>query len=427
MGILAVMLLGGLYFTSIEKRNGGMSRNETKNIEQAKKSPPKESGGEREYRIIAQKVIPIAEVGERYIVPNLDNIEELKGPDIGYYYLYDKKKHIMNAYAPGVPKATPKIEFRFRRARGNGQLVPCRVTGMAFSPVINGKKRFTRENELGAVDFHYPTYGWRGAYGLRTLLFDGPGQGHAAIQGLFLGETYLMDIGYVVGDDYHDRDKGERLITVPENVPPGKMVVMEIDVTQIDKGWRKKDTETDVHRLTIKVSEELMHSERMKILMTEPGKERTQPAEVNDKGIARKRVEKLGGDLALVQIKGPSSRPHYEHVLCYVPRISETEITLPRDARLVVEEDNVVRFRLRVPWDRMADETVYIALCASEKSHVWLTFARLAEKPATVSLAFVPGTYIVKEVAQWPTRAIGRVTVTEADEGKILEVQPFDN
>jgi hypothetical protein len=251
----------------------------------------------------------------------------------------------------------------------------------------------------------------------RFLLFDTLELEDNPSKGLVMGRTYYM-IFHQPGWGY-DRDpnkKGSALVKMPAEVPPGKMAIMDIDVT---KKFDYTEYYMAAHKtyVTVHVSEDL--PQKGYILLHDPGRLSSYRRLRVDGATVTVEVEKLGGELALVSKKGD-----YGHVICYKARVSSKTVDLPADADIVVSPEDLIEFRLRLPTERLPKQVEGIGLMYDSEDRIPLAGTEFSEVPKTVAFEFIPGTY---RVACWfgaRGTIVGQVTVRKSDAGKTLDVQP---
>ncbi|MBS3764248.1 MAG: hypothetical protein KGZ25_13200, partial [Planctomycetes bacterium] len=160
--------------------------------------------------------------------------EAFAGETCGYNMIYDKERRILEYNNYGRPKDVPMLELRFRKEAKEGGWEKCLLDGVVFQPFTNGKTIKMTDKEAIGVGLNksraYPSI--QGGYGCRVLVAET--RSPENLDGILaMGHKYHMEFrqpGYETR--YETPEKwGSKIIKIPENVPRGKVAIMEVDVT----------------------------------------------------------------------------------------------------------------------------------------------------------------------------------------------------
>jgi hypothetical protein len=356
--------------------------------------------------------------------------EEELGLDIGpatssHMHVWPKGKLWVYGHAYAPPEL-PRLEIRFRRPSLEGGMKPCKLGALIIQAWREGGRNMLRRTpqELSfPMGFKQQGIEVTGAKAIRTLITNNLKL--KEFQGLYMGRMYYLKFQHLGFEGTHETpDKwGSCLLRVPDDVPPGKVVVMEIDVTQ-----KFDPHQVQMHVVRVHVRGKVPG--RGLVQMAVPGG-RTQSARVQSDGTARIQVEKLGGELAVLSFL----RQDVGHLLYYKREVQSEEVRFPEDADVTVSAGEVLKFRIRVPREGVPTQSQGLALLMHRDSSVpvgGMEFAEVdgwergdEELPASIPLLAAPGSYYVAYNFRNPT-VIGKLNVGQFDAGKTLQVQPVE-
>ena len=340
-----------------------------------------------------------------------------------YNMLYDKKRRVLERNAYGKPNDLPMLELRFRK-RANGQLVPCLIATVLFRPFEAGKVVNPTLSELAGVGLdrrhNYPSM--TGGLGCRVLL--APSRRPDGYSALAMGQTYYMQFRQ---PSFETRFKtpekwGSKIIRIPEDVPRGKKVVMEVDVTGKEgERWRRSPG----RKISLKVDGAAGQGNLL-VHFQDPGRKTWFSIRLGDSRKGTFRVSEFGGELTVA----PEDR---SWALYYVRKIDNRELRLPRDADIVATRDNTVPFELVVPKDHLPRSVRLIWLLVEKddlNAIAWadprdFTDSREFTLRERVQLTSVPGRYFVayaRGTSEKP-QLLGTVKVGPENSGDTLAIQ----
>jgi hypothetical protein len=148
-------------------------------------------------------------------------------------------------------------------------------------------------------------------------------------------------------------------------------------------------------------------------------------------------AKELGGELRVTEKKRSGEGWMYIH------SVSRREMKLPEDAELVVEEKDLLSFKVRVPADVVSEDLVCVAIKVHPSDSLPMSWLLLRDKDGAaikkleaegmLEMRFVPGTYWFTTLAlpkggSWQDRredVLGKLTITQDSAGKTLEIQPL--
>lgn len=348
----------------------------------------------------------------------------LEKGEVYYHNLYDRKTKTYIQGGIGIPLDTPKVELRFRKPGKDGKLVPVRIGYMRCYRIANGRTYSVRKGEQPGLDcglsrdFDY-------AHNARFLLAEDLDSLPYAVY--LFGHKYYMEFY-----SYRNRTDplGTAVIQIPEEVPPGKMAVVTVDVTKKAQGWgdpsmyNRPEKKTVIFRLP-----EGMDPGRIAGALYDPGRRGERPIKFDNAGTAEVEVYELGGEMFIGRGGEKDG-----HVLYYKRNVESTDIQLPDDADLAVAPANVISFRVEVPQEKVPYDELGLGLLVHRDSKfpvAGMQFAsvdgwdRSSKKPPkTVPMNAPPGQYYVAYGRD--PEVIGKITIKESDAGKTLEVQPLE-
>ncbi|MBS3764572.1 MAG: hypothetical protein KGZ25_14840, partial [Planctomycetes bacterium] len=160
---------------------------------------------------------------------------------------YDSKTKTKFVGWVRVPVGTPAVKFRLMKPDRSGGLVPCPGRNMEFEPVLGGAPKDPRYQEffMGILTHLYwdPEQHLLEGTSLVAPLWeeydtDNPGQ-----MALIMGVSYWVEVSY----KDNGWQRGRQLVKMPDHVPPGKMAVIDIDVTKKQDEWWKKSHPTKLN------------------------------------------------------------------------------------------------------------------------------------------------------------------------------------
>jgi hypothetical protein len=347
-----------------------------------------------------------------------------------------------------VPVGTPGVKLRFLRPDETGELVPCPVDDIHDVVPFDGTGTiWSRYAEIGGTDCAAMGERGSGSYSYAAvfpLVSEGPET--YSYDYWLMGATYMMTFRYRENGKWKNN---HRLVKMPEDVPEGKMAVIDVDVTKEQERWWEKTV-----TLTVRVRKRIRSSHMALHLglsrgMGDPDTG-VKSLTVGSDGMAKTKLNGLGGDLRLAtgRMPGPPAMqyPQLSYPMWYVKSVDSSEIVLPDDADIALTEENLVDFRLRIPTSKLPDGVEAIGLVAVPRGQLALWHSRIEEKNAGVLKArCVPGTYkvlaygatsaawgnpsalrMVREavVGKKGKSVLGKITIKKSDAGKTLEVAP---
>jgi hypothetical protein len=123
------------------------------------------------------------------------------------------------------------------------------------------------------------------------------------------------------------------------------------------------------------------------------------------------------------------------HLLYYKRSVKSDKVVFPQDADIVVNPEEVINFRLRVPQGQMPEGVVGMALVMARDSVVPVAGAEFGTGtdwdprtskgyPDTVQIQASPRSYYVAYGFKYP-RVIGRINLKESDAGRTVEMEPM--
>ena len=347
-----------------------------------------------------------------------------------YQYLYDRDTRTFIDGHFGTSLDIPKVEFRFRRPGGDGELVPCAVRSITFRPIWNGELHEHRDCEVSGFGFQGAmggaSYDW--VHAVRALLSDTPDSG--VYHSLIFGQKYYVKMfrpGYE-GPEKTPHLLGMAVITIPENVPPGKMAVIELDATKRTDPFNLYGP---INKQTIRVRVQAEPPKRPAyVMLSDPGANGlVRSADLGPDGTAELTARQLGGEM-IVAVGGEEDG----FILYYKKEIEGTEVNFPTEADVSVSPQDVVNFRLKVPEERVPYDSLGIGLVMKKDSTLQVGGMEFANvqgwtrssktPPKLLPMKAAPGTYYV--VCGTDHKLIGRITVRESAAGKTLEIKSVE-
>ncbi len=352
-------------------------------------------------------------------------------PEIGkgtsaYIHVYSRKHLWVYGHA-NAPANLPRLEIRFLKPSPKGGMKSCKLRAMEIEAWRDGGRNMARRTSQEVsfpMGFRQQGVEITGAKTVRTLITDDLEL--EKFQGLYMGRMYYLYFKQLGFEGKHKTpDKwGSCLLRVPEDVPPGKVAVMEVDVTQ-------KIDPYQVEMSTVRVRVNGQVPGKGIVQLAVPGG-RTKSAQLNSDGSAKIQVEKLGGEMAVLSLQ----RKDVGHLLYYKRKVDSEEINFPGDADVVVSPEEVLEFRIKVPRKEVPLDSHGLALLMHRDSSVpvaGMEFAevegedmgRKGDLPVSVPLMAPAGSYYVAYGFREPN-VVGKVDVGKSDVGKTLEVQPLE-
>ena len=338
------------------------------------------------------------------------------------YYLTERGVRV--SVRPGLRADVPQAEMRFKKPAADGSLQPVKAVNVAWGPWLNVPM------EEGGGD----VADWGGthvnAMGVRVPVMSSK----EPEPYLKFGQRYA--VRFAVG-----RDKMyESVIRIPDEIPRGKMYVVDVIAKyptytfEVSGSSRKeRDYVAGKVRRALPVPRG-----SLQVQYFNPKTREMRTAAIEANGTFRVRAHDMGGMLRIVE----QMRVGVGWI--YVRSVDKRELSLPRDADLVVEEEHLIRFDLKIDESNLRDDLRGIALRMHEDDPApmaWIAFDRVHEhllnnlfEHKSIQFRFVPGQWYV-EALYWPRRTrfdqrerkvIGTVTVQESDAGKTLEVEPLE-
>ncbi|MBS3763547.1 MAG: hypothetical protein KGZ25_09630, partial [Planctomycetes bacterium] len=355
---------------------------------------------------------------------------------------FDYKKNVLYDYDYGAPKNAPKLFLRFRCPDADGGLSRCAVTGGTFKPleITNDdytyayqykqepdgfsldvpSKKYVNMLHEGREDEYDPSkhgpYYRKGGYGVVLLLSQGA---PLKYDSLIMGRTYGMTI-------HRENDKGKHIwshtiLRVPEDVPEGKTVVKVIDVTE-ERDWREMDR-AEPKKVSVKLKSVIPEKGKLLAGLWDAGREKRVSRWFKGEEEVVFEVLGMGGELGVIHYVEPEKG----YVFYYKRRVKEQEVTLPKDADLVVDPDEVLSFRIKIPQNEVPYDSTGMSLLMHRDSTVPIGGAEFAnveswdrsskKPPSTLPLMAPPGNYHVAYGFDAP-KVIGKITVKKSDAGK---------
>lgn len=338
-----------------------------------------------------------------------------------YHSIYDRetKTYIQGKY--GVPLDIPKVEFRFRKRDAEGNLVPHPVGCVLTYPVWNGRSHPSRGRELFRAMDCDQTDEYDFAYAARFFLSDDAETGE--YDALVFGQTYYIDFLYpeyetlLTTPDAH----GSALIRMPDHVERGKVAVFTVDVTKRAEGWGRPGSYSRKKKQVHIRVRNVPSVPYVGASLHDPGQDLNLTGRVSRDGEAEVGVYELGGELAIMAFVAKEEG----HLLYYKRRVTETEVEFPKDADIVVDPDEVLTFRVKVPRKKVPERSIGLGLVLDRGSKLAVAAAEFepyGHLPPAVEMMASPGAYYVAYDFNPPT-VIGKITIKKSDSGKTLEVQ----
>lgn len=346
----------------------------------------------------------------------------------------------------------PQVEMRFVKPGPDGKMVPQPVWSFSTQGIWDGYT-VDRDHSLLDTSFRNPPWSTK-----KNMSPQGPNhacafrcplakkqQDRSDFKGFYMGRIYFINFKMLPSKVTEENRTANRLwkssfVKMPDDVPPGHVAVMNIDMTRDVKSqwWLKRDDPRKTVR--VKLADELAHRTKGLILADAAARgDDWNMHTLKEKTTAKLEVKKLGGELVAVS-KGTAGI----HAVCYVSNVTDQKINLPQDADFVVSKNEVIRFQLKTPRARITDVckdfarmpeknrpwTDAIWLTMKEKRGLMVAGADLPRDnlPESVALNFVPGDYYVvyQDGDAGRRKTIGKITVEESDAGKTLEVEPLE-
>ena len=350
-----------------------------------------------------------------------------------------------------------QLELRFFRPGPEGTLEAQRIWDFRIAGIWDGNTvteaggpvhTTAIDGSLWPRQLKYTDYPINYALVWRCPITNNYNLSHAwdTFSGLFMGQIYYIQIQKFPGkeletlrnDDYLWTDM---FIKIPKNVPPGHIAVMNVDVSRdIKRQWwlYEDDTRTKVN---VKLTDALA-DRTISVMLADAasGKapDRIPLDYVDNKANLELKVEKLGGELVAMS-KGYDSG----YAVCYISKVSQTQVTLPKDADLVVTEKDLVKFKLKIPEktiERVRGDFAKkpqidrpwvnaIGLCMKRRNGLIVAGHELPKKslPDAVTVKFVPGEYYVfyRDGDAGRQKVIGKISLKKTDAGKVVPVELF--
>ncbi|MFW6457567.1 MAG: hypothetical protein ACOC0A_04655 [Planctomycetota bacterium] len=440
VAVIALIAVGFLWFTGDSKNHkipvGGREKGESSPTDPLPEPPSPVEMQEVSEVMEAQK----QRIRRQYKDPDARVIQDGRYVSPSWW---DKKSKTTFSEWKGAPADTPGLKMRFMRRNGEGELEPVIVVGVSSVNPFNGFKMIhSRKREIGSLACNDPHWD-EGSYAAVVPLAEKLPCKHSY---WLMGQTYGMTFRYRKGGE---EATNMRLVRMPENVPPGKMAVIEVDVTKKqDKWWHRIQGPT----LKVQIAPEILTSQMSLYVWDKKGGKQGRPrhVKIGPNGRAKIKLHELGGDLRLASSRHPrgKSRRVFTFPVWYVKSVNSRKITLPEDASLAISAEDVVQLTLEFSKDMVPDDSAAVGLLASRRSHLSLCHHQIEETPVTtVPMEAPPGEYFVAAYSSnssaWgkpsavrmvanaleATKAmdvIGKVTIEKSDAGKTIEVEPLE-
>ncbi len=334
------------------------------------------------------------------------------------------------------PANLPWLELRFRKPGPSGEERPYLLQGINFKPWEEGegfvRRRTQQELTPGILMGVNYDDSLNGSKAVRMQITDDLEMDQ--FQGLYMGYDYYVRF-LAFNEDSQYEQVGSCLLRVPENVPPGKVAVMEVDVTQQFDPHPPDERKSLIFRM----KEDLPGD--AEVFLSDPGRRR-RTIRVGSDGTGKAKVHSLGGELIVVVPRTPIKHravPAEPEMLYYKQTVTSNEVVFPDDADIVRDSEKYVNFSLEVPYEHMDDATshryILLVLFVQKESQFPLT-GRLAtvpevdRKPERIQMSFLPGEYYVGYITDKVEyddmeKIIGRIKIRPEDEGRTLRMQPL--
>ncbi|MFW6457223.1 MAG: hypothetical protein ACOC0A_02930 [Planctomycetota bacterium] len=427
---LSIGLAGGIWW--IWSRDGGEGPSSTATGEKQEQAEDR-----RDDSLPPLLFREMAEQTRREVGVTDSPLAQEKGDEyIKEYYSYVNDSDVRVIYGPG-PADVRLIKMRFWKPASSGELERVRVSQARWGAWLNVPL------EEGGGNVKEWGGGAVGAKAVRVPVYPQDKE----TDYMKLGRRYLVRTSVRPGEMY------ESVVRVPEDIPRGKMYV--VDVIGKYPAW------TFEHKARDKMEEQRKYIEG-KIKTEPPAAFRMMKAEYFNKKKRKKRtgsIDKDGtfkvraddlGEMLRVTKKQQRAGVGW----LYIQSVKERNLSLPRDADLVMRPEDLIEFSLKIPAEQITEDLASIGLKVHRDDRVpmsWINLTTGYKHPAEslqepskilknlketgkIQMTCVPGDWYVA-LLYWPEgtgndqrerKVIGKTTVKESDAGKTVKVQSLE-
>ncbi len=318
----------------------------------------------------------------------------------------------------------PAIDLHFRKPGPDGSMRPARIQRIDFWPIDPESK--TRLKRIEPTEMHSMGYE-DGLCWIRLSLFEDAVSDDYL--GLKLGRTYYIQM-------WRDRwfrlkkqlqkglkGRGSAIVTIPEQVPEGKVLVVKLDVTATDDEWRITEDMVP-QKVTMKMPQ--YRNRSIAYFHYNPSTKHLYPSKIIRSKTVTWNPSSMKEEIGIFDIKR-------RYRLMYRGNLKKN-LKFPRDATEVVKAEDVTRFQVRVPKD-VPEDTISLCLLKGGDEHVPVALGRIPDHPDPDTIDIggrkmefyaPPGTYHVAYAIQdvgSVMKRFGMVTVPESADGKMLSIE----
>jgi hypothetical protein len=326
-----------------------------------------------------------------------------------------------------APKDCPRIDFRFFKPGEDGQMIPARIKRIHFWP-FDPKQEAKVELIEGA---ELPGIGYQAPVGLLRLYIVREMTEKQRYMALKMGRTYYVEVYEHLLISFREQlregmtGRGSTFVTIPEDVPPGKVLVVDVDVTATNDEWRITEDMVSA-RVTMRIPD---HRGRpLQAFYYDFSTKRMKDSDMFRTGKFTWAPRSLKGELGLFDGK--------RGYCVYYRRGLKKELRFPEHAHKRLRAGQVRHFRVRAQ-KQVPKNTIGGCLLRRKDSPLPLALGRFlgieeatrkAMSGAEMEFYGPPGTHRVAYVVDDDSLKVepwGVVTVPQSPRGKVLLVQPL--
>ncbi|MFP4029794.1 MAG: hypothetical protein ACLFWL_18600 [Candidatus Brocadiia bacterium] len=424
---LSIGLAGGLWW--IWNRDGGAGLSPTATGEKRKQAEDR-----RDDSLPPLLFREMAEQTRREVGITDSPLAQEKGDEyINEYYSYVNDSDVRVIFGPGPPDVR-LIKMRFWKPASSGELKRVRVSQARWGSWLNVPL------EEGGGNVKEWGGGAVGAKAVRVPVYPQDKE----TDYMKLGRRYLVRMS-VSGDKMY-----ESVVRVPEDIPRGKMYVVDVIGKYPDYAFEGR---------TLRLMEEQRKYIEGKIKAEPPAaftmmtvayfnkkKRKKRTGSIDTDGTFKVRADDLG---EMLRVTKKQQRAGVGWL--YIRSVKKRNLSLPRDADLVMRPEDLVEFHLKIPSRQINEDLASIGLKVHRDDRVPMSWTNLTtdhkhpveslqepskilknlKETGKVQMTCVPGDWYVA-VLYWPEgtgsdrrerKVIGKITIKDSDAGKTVEVK----